>query len=226
MSSFLKGKIIIKTNLTVLTGLHIGGSDTYSAIGTVDAPVIKSPLNGKPIVPGSSLKGKLRTLIASVTDTSENFKKNEDTEAIQKLFGTSTPKLKAARLQFSDAYITDVKTKLNALTEVKFENTINRGTCKANPRQIERVVAGTVFDVVIVYNIEELDEIIPDMQLLALGLKLLQYDYLGGHGSRGSGRVSFNNFSFKPIENDEIDTEKLKEVFKEVEEYELLRIQN
>ena len=69
MSSFLKGKIIIETNLTVLTGLHIGGSDTYSAIGTVDAPVIKSPLNGKPIVPGSSLKGKLRTLIASVTNT-------------------------------------------------------------------------------------------------------------------------------------------------------------
>ena len=33
-----------------------------------------------------------------------------------------------------------------------------------------------------------------DMQLLADGLKLLQMDYLGGHGSRGYGRVSFRDF--------------------------------
>ena len=57
------GKIIIASKLKVLTGLHIGGSSTFSAIGAVDSPVIRDPLTNKPIVPGSSLKGKMRTLL-------------------------------------------------------------------------------------------------------------------------------------------------------------------
>ena len=56
------GKLLIRCKLTVLTGMHIGGSDTYSAIGAVDAPVIRDPRTHLPIVPGSSLKGKLRSL--------------------------------------------------------------------------------------------------------------------------------------------------------------------
>ena len=47
----------------VLTGLHIGGSKEYYGIGGIDNPVIKNPLNGQPIIPGSSLKGKIRSLL-------------------------------------------------------------------------------------------------------------------------------------------------------------------
>ena len=60
----MTGKILIKCDLVVRTGLHIGGSSSFSAIGTVDSPVIRDPFTGLPIVPGSSLKGKLRTLLA------------------------------------------------------------------------------------------------------------------------------------------------------------------
>lgn len=223
--SLINGKIVIKTNLTVLTGLHIGGSDAYSAIGTVDSPVIKSSKDGKPIVPGSSLKGKLRSLIAAVEDTQTQFENvNTDTETIKAMFGSSSPEIKPARLQFSDAYVSDKKIKLSDLTEVKFENTINRGSCQANPRQIERVVPGISFETVIVYNIEEPDEVKRDLEMLAKGFKLLQLDYLGGHGSRGSGRVSFNNFQIEVIENDKISSDDIKALFKEVEEYELLHI--
>ena len=222
--STINGKIIIKTDLTVLTGLHIGSSDAYSAIGTVDSPVIKSSKDGKPIIPGSSLKGKLRSLIAAVEDTSEEFKSvNTDKAFIKDMFGSSSP-IKPARLQFSDAYVCDKTIKLSNLTEVKFENTINRGNCMANPRQIERVVPGIKFETVIVYNIEENSEAKRDMEMLAKGFKLLQLDYLGGHGSRGSGRVSFNNFNIKVIENDTISSDDIKTLFKEVEEYELLHI--
>jgi len=111
--STINGKIIIKTDLTVLTGLHIGGSDAYSAIGTVDSPVIKSSKDGKPIIPGSSLKGKLRSLIAAVEDTSEEFKSvNTDKAFIKDMFGSSSP-IKPARLQFSDAYVCDKTIKLS-----------------------------------------------------------------------------------------------------------------
>ena len=222
--STINGKIIIKTDLTVLTGLHIGSSDAYSAIGTVDSPVIKSSKDGKPIIPGSSLKGKLRSLIAAVEDTSEEFKSvNTDKAFIKDMFGSSSP-IKPARLQFSDAYVCDKTIKLSNLTEVKFENTINRGNCMANPRQIERVVPGIKFETVIVYNIEENSEAKRDMEMLAKGFKLLQLDYLGGHGSRGSGRVSFKNFNIEVVENDTIRADEVKAMFKDVEEYDILHL--
>ena len=59
------GKILIRCDLEVRTGMHIGGSSAFSAIGAVDSPVVRDPYTGYPIVPGSSLKGKLRTLLAS-----------------------------------------------------------------------------------------------------------------------------------------------------------------
>lgn len=55
--AFISGKIIVKT------GLHIGGSKTVLDIGGVDLNVIKTPL-GVPYIPGSSLKGKLRSILA------------------------------------------------------------------------------------------------------------------------------------------------------------------
>lgn len=58
------GKLLIRCDLVVCTGMHIGGSDTFSAIGTVDSPVVRDPKTGRPIVPGSSLKGKLRALLS------------------------------------------------------------------------------------------------------------------------------------------------------------------
>ena len=79
------------------------------------------------------------------------------------------------------------------MTEVKFENTILRATAIANPRQIERVVRGSIFELDLIYEMENEDELIEDMETLAEGMKLLQYDYLGGSGSRGYGKVEFQN---------------------------------
>src|SRR5574341_2073027 len=57
------GKYIIKTDLRCLTGLHIGGTDEGFEIGGMDNPVIKDPITGYPYIPGSSLKGKMRSLL-------------------------------------------------------------------------------------------------------------------------------------------------------------------
>ena len=81
--------------------------------------------------------------------------------------------------------------------EVKFENSITRLTATAIPRQIERVPAGTDFAFKLVYNIENEAEIEEDFATLAAALMMLQMDYLGGHGSRGYGRVAFRNFNVR-----------------------------
>ena len=75
----------------------------------------------------------------------------------------------------------------------------------------------------IVYEIADDNQVIEDLALLAKGMKLLQLDYLGGHGTRGSGRVSLRDFSITPFEAD-ADAEELKALFQEVEEYELLPV--
>ena len=85
------GKLIIKSELKVLTGLHIGGSNIFAAIGSVDSPVIKDTRTNMPIVPGSSLKGKLRTLLARsyAEDIHKLPDPNDDPIEIRRLFGSS-----------------------------------------------------------------------------------------------------------------------------------------
>ena len=146
-----------------------------------------------------------------------------DGEVILRMFGGSEP-VRFARLQFADAFLLNSdQLKGVGVTEVKSENTINRLTSKATPRQIERVVAGSRFGVNIVYNLSDPKEMEEDLSLLSKAMKLLQLDYLGGHGSRGNGRVSFQNFQVIPYpETLNVDLDGIRQTFKtEVEEYEL-----
>lgn len=215
----MSGKLIIRCELEVLTGMHIGGTDIFSAIGAVDSPVIRDSHSGLPIVPGSSLKGKLRALLAQSLNERAVSDHNSDDERILRLFGSSKP-IRASRLQFSDCFMKNAdKLKNVGVTEIKSENTISRADSKANPRQIERVIPGALFDVVITYNYTDADEADEDLRLLAKAMKLLEVDYLGGHGSRGSGRVKLRNFS---VDNLDIDDDKqYVKLFSEVESYEL-----
>lgn len=219
------GKILISCDLIVRTGLHIGSAAQFSAIGAVDSTVIRDTVTGHPIVPGSSLKGKLRSLLArSVCKDIQNVPRfREDTPEILRLFGSARPVV-AAQLQFADCFVNNLEQMQKVgLTEVKAENTIDRATSVANPRFIERVNAGTSFAVRIVYNVVDPNTVAQDMQLLAKAMKLLQMDYLGGHGSRGSGRISFTNFKVSAYEAD-VACEELEKAFQEVAAYELLPV--
>lgn len=190
-------KIQITGNITVETGMHIGGSSAFAAIGSVDSPVIKDSRTNLPIIPGSSLKGKMRTLLAREMND-KVVSPDDDCEEIARLFGTAKKgNVRASRLLFSDMQLANEQelreAGLQSLTEVKFENTINRATAVANPRQIERVVRGSVFNMDIIYNVEKEDELITDFKTFAEGLRLLQFDYVGGNGSRGYGKIVFND---------------------------------
>lgn len=216
-------KVMIQFDLEVKTGMHIGGSNVFSAIGAVDSPVIRDPLSGRPIVPGSSLKGKLRTLLARscAGDIHKMPDFKNDDPVVLRMFGSTSAR---SRLQFADAFVSNAESmKAVGLTEVKSENVIKRLSSEAMPRQIERVNAGTVFAETVVYDVSDEDEMWEDLRLLAKAMKLLQMDYLGGHGSRGSGRVSLKNFRISSY-GGEVDCEGLNKLFDEVAEYELFSV--
>jgi CRISPR-associated protein Csm3 len=216
----LKDKIVIRLEATLQTGMHIGDGDAISTIGAVDSAVIKDPLTNRTMIPGSSLKGKMRSLLdrARIDEKAGN-------EIINRLFGSKD--LKAyARLQFPDALLNDesanelLSKKMDMeFTEVKYENTINRITGTAeHPRQIERAVRGSRFDIEIVYTLEDEAELNDDFKTLAKGLRLLELDYIGGSGTRGYGRVRFALKSIEPqgINGETtIDSESLKKLFEE-----------
>lgn len=216
-------KILIQFDLEVVTGMHIGGSSTFSAIGAVDSPVIRDALTGRPIVPGSSLKGKLRTLLARsfATDIQQMPDFKDDHPIVRRMFGSTSAR---SRLQFADAFVRNVEQmKAVGLTEVKSENVIKRLTSEAMPRQIERVNPGTIFAETVVYDVCDEEEMQEDLKLLAKSMKLLQMDYLGGHGSRGSGRVSLKNFRIQDFDG-KADCAQLQKLFDEVAGYELFSV--
>lgn len=215
-------KIEITGKIEVVTGMHIGGSEAFAAIGAIDSPVIKDTLTNKPIIPGSSLKGKLRTLLAREYNNKVTEPDGDD-ERILRLFGSAKNK-KRSRILISDMQMcneAELRDRgLTSLTEVKYENAINRATGKTNPRQIERAIRGTAFDLSIIYEVndENINEIEEDMNNLIFGMKLLQYDYLGGSGSRGYGKVKFNELYMETVigEVDEDIISKCNEKLKDV----------
>lgn len=218
MSKLVK-KIRIRTDINILTGLHIGGSSDNVEIGGIDNPVIKlqyNERNGQPYIPGSSLRGKIRCLL----EQAEGATNVGDSDKVNKLFGfpnkdkekekKENQEVRSSKLIVRDAYLTDesVRELKNCenldlpYTEVKFENSIDRikGTAD-NPRQTERVPAGAIFSAVFIINVWDTDNEKELLQILAKGIQLLEQDYLGGNGSRGYGQIQFMNFSIEEADN-------------------------
>lgn len=155
-------KIQIKGVLEVKTGMHIGGSSAFSAIGAVDSPVIKDIRTNNPMIPGSSLKGKMRTLLARKYNDVVQANANKDADCIKRVFGSSEKDekgvIKQSRVLVSDMFMIngdEIRNRgISGFTEVKFENSINRATAVAMPRQIERVIKGLKFGIDIIYEAE------------------------------------------------------------------------
>jgi CRISPR-associated protein Csm3 len=204
-------KIKITGIIEVKTGLHIGGDDSFSAIGAIDLPVVRDPKSRQPIIPGSTLKGKFRSLLARDKDSvpAEGTAGPEnDCAEIKRLFGSANKTSNAAgtglqmsRLQFSDCFLRN-KEDLPQITENKFENTIDRFTAVANPRQIERVVRGAKFGLEIIYNVEDDSQVAEDFANIQTAIDLLRNDYLGGGGTRGNGRVEFTGIKVVAVTGD------------------------
>ena len=265
----LLGKVTINSHLVVETGLHIGGGGENLDIGGLDKPVIRDPITQYPYLPGSSIKGKLRSILERLlnkplnrTGGSGTYRYESDdledgftaidgqiipyegarTCQISRLFGstggsgfwmfvdrarnegfkeTSSDKSPTrtiegqncvridrgrncpSRLIIRDSHLlaesAEQLKKVDTglfMTEWKFENGIDRVTAAANPRQLERVPAGSKFQFELVYTVEDREQVIEDLQNIAIAIAILEDDALGGHGSRGYGKVRFQNFNF------------------------------
>lgn len=207
----------IRGKIQVMSGLHIGAGDTEMHIGGTDNPVIRHPHTQEPYIPGSSIKGKIRSLlelksgiVASTRGEPVQVRNLKDlsgdqraqAEKILKIFGSSgadkddSTVLGPTRVSFSDCPLAGdwrqkAKDERLSFFEVKSENSINRisGTAQ-NPRFTERVPSGAEFEFSVSLKILGDDE--EDLfSYLLLGLRLLELDALGGSGSRGYGRIRF-----------------------------------
>lgn len=204
----------ISGTIVCQTGLRIGGSNENIEIGGLENPIIRHPITDQPYIPGSSLKGKIRSLLEYRDDRRDSSGRSkgegqkDDGEPCQcgrcivcRVFGphkNTRHDQGPTRALFRDAVLTEES--LNVLeaareskgimyAEVKTENSINRSTSMANPRTQERVPAGTQFHFEISVRIFNDDNEAEILGLLSDGLALLQQDYLGASGSRGYGKV-------------------------------------
>lgn len=210
----------LEGTLEVVTGLHIGAGSAGMRIGGIDSPVVKHPLNELPYIPGSSLKGKVRSLLewqagAVVASKGgpvswEQASQAEDAamaRRVVQLFGTSGDAklaldealaLGPTRLAFWDcplcpAWLEEIDWhhQRQPLSEEKSENSIDRIKGVAqHPRFIERVPAGARFSFKLTLKRLTGDDDAL-LTLLLRGLALLELDGLGGSGSRGYGKVRF-----------------------------------
>ena len=235
----LESTIVARGDIVAKSGLHIGGAGGALEIGGVDSPVIRDPLSNRPYIPGSSLRGKMRSLSEQLHGLEQNFAINRRRGAevwihtcqavggapsndgeyenwksafasrfsqcpVCSVFGVTgdQPAPHPTSLVVRDVHLGDESAKLLEaaktdlpFSEIKWEATIDRVTSAATPRQIERVPAGAVFDdfelVFSVYRgMYEVSNRDGFGRVLA-AMKLVEESYLGGLGSRGSGRVEF-----------------------------------
>lgn len=206
-----KENFVIKGELVCETGLHIGGANDAINIDGADSIIIRDSVSDLPFIPGSSLKGKLRSLlelndkksIQSVLEKKGKSSTDEDSIAV-KIFGISSDKknnLKyPTRLIVRDSFPTEESIKLWEKqeevvrgSELKWENTIDRITSRANPRSLERIPKGSSFIFEFIFSVYEEDE--NNLMGLFEAMRLLEDNYLGGSGSRGYGKVKFANIS-------------------------------
>ncbi|NLI83780.1 MAG: type III-A CRISPR-associated RAMP protein Csm3 [Deltaproteobacteria bacterium] len=203
--------------IKVVTGLHIGAGKDAIEIGGIDSPVVKNPYTAEPYIPGSSLKGKLRCLMEWATNRVRSDGKTWDggeernpeclaQDPVLRIFGTTSKNWNAGptRLVVRDCPINpvwrdEVVERGLPFTEEKFENNIDRiqGKAGVGIRKTERVPAGALFDLTMVYRIfdtgdggkKDEDFFTALLQIM----RLLEHDALGGSGSRGYGRIQFES---------------------------------
>jgi CRISPR-associated protein Csm3 len=212
----LLGRVLVKANLYLKSGLRIGAADTGIVVGNINA-ILRNPVTNEPYIPGSSLKGKLRSLLEKAYGVEQN-------QPIQKIFihvchdqtayqdckicpifgisadeaGPATfPNGSPTRLVVRDAPLSnqsriDLQAKRldSEFSELKTEVAIDRLTSKAVPRTQERIPAGTVLDFEAVFSLYYPDDAAHFLNFCQ-SLRLLEQDFLGGSGSRGYGQIAF-----------------------------------
>lgn len=215
----LEKHVAIVADMTLMSGTRVGGSKEELEIGGMDNPVVRNPLTKEPYIPGSSLKGKLRTLIEY--KYGKQGPEGRPCGCAQPgcpactLFGphfTPNHTLGPSRLIVRDLVLTPesrvalskLKDEGLPMVEVKSENIIDRRTGiaaqRGGPRTQERVPSGsptspTRFHLNMSLRVFHGDNASQFVEWMKEALSLLQKDTLGGSGTRGYGWVKIENLT-------------------------------
>lgn len=217
----LLGQVTICGEVEAVTGLHIGGAADAIDKGGINHPVIKNPVTNEPYIPGSSLRGRMRSLLEKkgakqlsemakgiwmeiYKDEPEENKENARKSEVCRVFGNAQTGLPSILLVRDALYTKDTKLSYIEsdlpITEVKIEIAVDRITSQAQPRTIERVPAGARFTFSMVYRVQQ-DENRPDaitnmqkdLENILWALEEIEtHDGLGGNSARGYGQVKFH----------------------------------
>jgi len=203
--------------LLVQTGLRIGAGGSSLEIGGLDNPILRHPKTRLPYVPGSSLKGKLRSLLEVNQYTIGSSKKPMATVGpcgcgecvVCRLFGCGDVRNanEPSRLIFRDCQmLPETIEELRPLlsdgvfySEVKAEVTMDRTSGKvgqAGPRSMDRIASGAKLDFRVTIRILDGDVESDLKKTMAHALRLLEAEGLGGSVSRGYGQVSFEHLKW------------------------------
>ena len=202
----VKGLIVCKT------GTRIGGTESGIGIGSAENPVIKDA-RGIPFIPGSSLKGKMRSMLEyKYKRVGENGSpcgcgQNLATCPVCTIFGphkNTRHELGPTRIIVRDAFLSeksqkDWKTASDEgkeFTETRKQTSIDRRTgtaLRGSLRELENVPAGTEFELNVSVRIFEGDDEKRIKEIIQEGVSLINKDYLGGSGTRGYGWVEIKD---------------------------------
>ncbi len=198
------------------SGLRIGGTkEGIIEPGSSENTVIKHPISGLPYIPGSSIKGKMRSLLeldplskATILPDGKPCKCSKC--LVCKTFGShGMDNKEITRILVRDCSLTDDSEALLRtaqeekglnFVEIKSENIINRKTGVAADKGLrtqERVPSGTEFKMEITLKLFDVDDEKQFVGFLEKGLQLLQKDYLGSSGSRGYGKIAIKDIEIK-----------------------------
>ena len=219
MMKELKKLVHFTGTIACVTGIAIKSASNELGIGGADSEVVKNPLTGEPYLPGSSLKGKMRSQLEKKYGTRRYDKKTGEVLPQDKgrpcgcgqkdcktcvVFGAHMyPEARSAptRIIVRDCSFTpefqeqlqNLPLERGSYLELKAENMINREKGLAeSPRFMERVPAGAEFTLDIVLQIFEGDDEAALTDYVKEGLALVEQSYLAGSGSRGYGQVKFD----------------------------------
>ncbi|CAH1191505.1 CRISPR system Cms endoribonuclease Csm3 [Candidatus Nitrotoga sp. BS] len=216
--------------LELVTGLHIGSGNTDMHIGGTDNPVIKHPRTLEPYIPGSSIKGKVRSLlewemgVVDITEGSplglnhiksiESKRATIRTQAIDllRLFG-GAPDIKT-----DEALIKEVGPTRLAFWDCSLEKAWVEEMNSRNLLLTETKMENVIDRIEGVAKHPRNTERVPAgarfdfnltirqhdaeelMDVVWRGLTLLELTGLGGSGSRGYGKVKFTSLKMNGVD--------------------------
>jgi CRISPR-associated protein Csm3 len=197
----LEERLVLSGKVEALTPIHIGSGKGERDIGEVDLPILRQP-SGVPYIPGSSLKGKVRSeaeRIArkrgmqvctppEVRNMCGSIKKDPKEFCICcRIFGTAGDISVASKVKFRDSYPDESIERTLTRTGIAMDR--EKGSVyKQALYTIEAVPAGTKFSLEIVA--ENMAE--EELGLLRAALRSVEDSALGGSSTRGFGKVKFH----------------------------------